>query len=116
MWNEPSLEVLKRLPRLRANENTPLEKIVIRAHFFVGSCDWYAAEFDGEDTFWGFVNLGDPQNAEWGYFSLSELREVSVRTPMVNGPTGECLGQVPIEVEWDEYWRPKPFAEIGWGR
>ncbi len=28
--------------------------------------------------FFGFVNLNDPLNAEWGYFPLSELNEINV--------------------------------------
>lgn len=39
----------------------------------------FATEFDGEDTFFGFVisPLG-PDCDEWGYFSLSEMEGVEV--------------------------------------
>ena len=67
-------------------------------HFFIGGCDWYVAEFDGKDTFFGFVNLNDPQNAEWGYFTLSELDAINIEG---------------IEVDRDLHWRQKKFAEIG---
>lgn len=111
MFNEPSLKALKHLPRLGINAETPLDKIVIHGHFFLGSCDWYVAEFDGQDTFWGFVNLGSPQNAEWGPFPLSELRDLRVNVPV---RTKAVIGHLPLEVEWDEHWRARPFSEIGW--
>ena len=38
-----------------------------------GSWTWYATEFDGDDTFFGFVRGFEN---ELGYFSLSELKNV----------------------------------------
>lgn len=36
-------------------------------HFFIGGSDWYVVEFDGDDTFLGYVVLnGDLECAEWG--------------------------------------------------
>ena len=61
MWNEPTEEELKKLPRLYATENVPIEKKIIRMHFFLGccGCDWYAAEYDPKKRiFFGFVILG----------------------------------------------------------
>lgn len=91
------MKQLARIPPLYATEDTPLEDKIIYLHFFISSCSWYVAEFDGEDTFFGYVNLGDPQNAEWGYFSFSELQEINI-----NG----------IEIDRDLYWKPKKFSEI----
>jgi hypothetical protein len=110
--NEPPPEALSHFPPLYATQTTEPEETVIHAHFFIGSCDWYAAEFDGEDTFFGFVNLGDPDMAEWGYFSLTELKSVRVKVPVYNGATGVCIGGMLAFVEWDEYWKPRPFAAI----
>ncbi len=97
MWNKPSQEQLGKVPGLYQTENVELEDKIIAMHFFIGGCDWYVAEYDGEDIFFGFVNLNDPQNAEWGYFSLKELDEINI-----NG----------IEVDNDLHWRPKRFSEI----
>jgi hypothetical protein len=56
-----------------------LQKKLIHLHFFIGGCDCYIAEYDGEDIFWGFAILnGDFQNAEWGYISFSELKSIRV--------------------------------------
>ena len=30
-------------------------------HFFIGGCDWYITEHDGDDLFWGYAILGDPE-------------------------------------------------------
>lgn len=63
-------ELREKLPPLYATENEadPL----VRAKFFFPdfSWTWYAIEFDGKDTFYGFVDGDFP---ELGYFSLSEL-------------------------------------------
>ena len=79
MWNEPTKKRLNEVPRLYETEEVPIKEKVIHLHFFMGNCDWYAVEFDGEDTFFGYAILnGDHQNAEWGYFSLSELVRLKV--------------------------------------
>jgi hypothetical protein len=59
MWNEPSRERLAKIPRLYETENVRLQDKLIHLHFFIGACDWFIAEFDGEDVFWGFAILND---------------------------------------------------------
>ena len=98
MWNEPTAEDLKKIPKLYETEGIPAQDKIIYEHFFIGSADWYIAEFDGKDLFFGYANLGDPDNAEWGYISLAELRDLKV------GPG--------IEVDRDLYWTPKKASEI----
>jgi len=68
MWNEPTTEQLNNLPRQYETEHktTPPDKL-IHLHFFMRGCDWYIAENDRQDLFFGFAILnGDYQNAEWG--------------------------------------------------
>jgi hypothetical protein len=101
MWNQPTDEQLKRsIPsRLYDTEFIALPDKIIYAHFFIGSCDWWITEFDGNDLFFGFAILnGDVQNAEWGYISFNELKEIKV---------GNWL-----EVDNDVYWTPKPASEV----
>ena len=97
MWNKPTQEQLGEVPGLYQTENVDLEDKIIAMHFFIGGCDWYAAEYDGEDIFFGFVNLNDPQNAEWGNFSLQELAAINI-----NG----------LEVDHDLFWEPKKVSKI----
>ena len=79
MWNIPQQSRLDKIPRLYETESVPVQDKLIYLHFFIGGSDWFAAEFDGDDTFFGYVVLnGDYQCAEWGYFSFSELKEVKV--------------------------------------
>jgi len=79
MWNEPTQERLAKIPRLYETENVPLKEKLICLHFFVGGCDWYIAEFDGHDLFWGFAILNnDFQMAEWGYVSFDELKSIRI--------------------------------------
>ena len=98
MWNEPKPDKLAAIPRLYATESVPLKDKIIHMHFFIGGCDWYIAEFDGEDLFFGYAILnGDTQNAEWGYISFSELKEIKSRG---------------IEIDNDLYWKPRKASEV----
>ena len=90
MWNEPSKERLSKIPKLYETEHTPIQDKLIYLHCFIGSCDWYIAEFDGEDIFFGFAILNnDLMNAEWGYISFSELKGINIQ-----GVEVDC------ELEW----------------
>lgn len=58
--------LVPRMPRLYETEDTPAAEKLIWAHFFLGDSHWFAAEFDGKDTFFGYAVLnGDMMNAEW---------------------------------------------------
>ena len=46
MWNEPSEEELRKLPKLYETEKVSLEEKLIHMHFFIGGCDWYVSEYD----------------------------------------------------------------------
>ena len=99
MWNEPTRKQLSKIPKLYETEGTPLGDKTIYMHFFIGNSDWYIAEFDGDDIFFGYAVLGgDHVNAEWGYISYSELKEIRI-------PPG-------FEVERDLHWRPRKAGEI----
>lgn len=98
MWSPPTESQLAKLPRLYETEQTDLQDKIVHLHFFIFGSDWYAVEFDGEDIFFGYVILNnDDQMAEWGYFSLSELKAINV-----NG----------FEIECDQYWTPKLAKDI----
>ena len=74
MWNKPTEDQLSNIPRLYETENIPAEEKLIHLHFFIGGCDWFIAEYDGYDTFFGFAILNsDYEMAEWGYVSFAEL-------------------------------------------
>jgi len=70
---------------------------IVRAKFFTpdSGWTWYVLEFDGEDTFFGYV-IG--HEAELGYFSLSELESV-------RGPLG-------LPIERDLYFVPCRLSEV----
>ena len=53
-------------------------KIVMKL-FGGGACSWYLYEKIDEDTYMAFVNLGDPQMAECGYVSMSEIMSIKFR-------------------------------------
>jgi len=90
-------ENLKALPPLYSQEDAG-ENAIAHVKFFVpwGNWTWYATEFDGEDTFFGYV-VG--QYSELGYFSLKELKSIKHKT----------MG---LGIERDLYFTPKTLKEI----
>ena len=87
MWNKTTANRLTQLPNLYQTENIELKDKIVHLHFFIGGCDWYAVEFDGEDLFFGYTILNqDYHCAEWGYFSLSEM--ASIRAAPGRSPDG----------------------------
>ena len=84
-----------RLPSLYSTESEV--KQLAQVKFFTPWSDWtwYAIEFDGEDLFFGLV---DGFEAEYGYFSLSELENL-------RSPAG-------LRIERDEHFEPRPVREI----
>ena len=101
MWNEPTQERLAKIPKLYETEHIPLQDKLIHLHFFIGACDWFIAEYDGEDLFWGFAILNnDYEMAEWGYISFSELKDIKVQ------------GLFEIDCEIEEVWRICKAIEV----
>lgn len=88
-------EILSKLPPLYATEKKEAKDVKVITKFFfpVGAATWYVTEYDpSEKLFFGFVNLGDDEMAELGYFSLEELE--GIRHPKF--PT--------LRVERDRFW------------
>ena len=99
MWNVPTREELDRIPRIYQTEDVPLKDKLIYLHFFIGRCNWFIAEYDGEDLFWGYAILnGDHDMAEWGYMSFTEMKEVKIRGW--------------LEIDRDINWQIRKASEI----
>jgi len=100
MWNLPTIKRLAQMPKLYETEETPLEDKLIYLHFFLGGCDWYIAEWDRDSLFWGFACLnGDLHNAEWGYISFTELKNLNV-------------GPLEVDCKKEEFWKIKPAKDV----
>lgn len=98
MLNKPTEHELRKIPRLYATESIPTKEKIIHMHFFLGGSDWFAVEYDGEDIFFGFAIINDDEaNAEWGYFSLSELAAINF------------LG---FQIDRDVYWKPVRASDV----
>lgn len=99
MWNEPTKGQLSAIPPFYSNEksNTTLKEVNIYVHFFFGGSDWYVAEFDGDDLFWGYTILNsDYQNAEWGYFSLRELKSIRINGMEIDRDLHWCVCEASV--------------------
>ena len=88
------------LPPLYATEDTATAAKTVRVHYFVGGCDWWLVEYDPVDhRGFGYVCLGHPDAAEWGYIDLPELEAV-------------CLRNGLVVVERDLGWTPRLVREL----
>lgn len=90
MINPPSQQELAKVPDLYATEQIPLEDKLVYFHFTINKSHWWVMEWDRFDTFFGYVLLnGWLQDAELGYFTLSELQSVKLGGlhEVVNDPT-----------------------------
>jgi len=67
-------ELVENIPKI--GETDSFKKHPLFLHYFAGSCDWYICEWDGENTFFGYVILGDLEMSEWGYIDREELLAV----------------------------------------
>lgn len=102
LMDAPELEVL-------SNPDLKLAELPIYAHFFGPSQDWYVAAWDRDSRIaWGFVCLGDPQDAEWGSFYLSEVEKVKIPFRLGVGPGVLRLYSV---VEREVHWEVLPAKE-----
>jgi hypothetical protein len=100
MWNEPTKERLSKIPKLYKTENIQLKDKLIYLHFFIAGSDWYIAEFDGQDHFWGYAILNnDFDMAEWGYISFKELKEINI-------------SRIEIDCELEKYFPIRKASEI----
>ncbi len=66
-------DLRKQLPALYSQENEKDPWVICKFFLPMTKWTWYATEFDGKDTFFGFVSGEYP---ELGYFSLSELENL----------------------------------------
>jgi hypothetical protein len=88
--------ILKSLPPLRAQENSPDPTVYVKFFNPCGSGTWYGTEFDGNDLFFGYVTgLGGD---ELGYFSLAELSSVRL--------------QFGLKIERDLFFKPCKLSEV----
>ncbi len=90
-------ELRRKLPPLYANDEKKPEDVQVIVKFFdpTGSWTWYATEFDGKDSFFGYVRGFDN---ELGYFSLSELESIK--------------GRFGLGIERDRHFRKHTLKEV----
>lgn len=93
-------EQLKTVPPLYSSEEIEADDKVIYAKFFGGPMTWLIAELDPVSGIaFGFCNLGNDEDAEWGYVSLLELESLSAHGGLVI-------------IERDLHFEPARFADI----
>ena len=84
-----------KLPQLYTAEHENDPQIICKFFTPDSNWTWYAIEFDGADTFFGWV---EGFENELGYFSLAELESVR--------------GALGLPVERDLYFEPCPLSQV----
>jgi len=98
-------EIRDKIPALYEQDGKGSEAIVYARFFHAyGSGTWFATEFDGEDTFFGWAEI-HPGCCELGYFSLSELESLEAH---INGKRIPGLQAI----ERDIHFTPTPLSQI----
>ncbi len=67
-----------KIPELYETEDVPLDKKMIHQRYRIKEIAfyWLIAEVDRKRNLaFGYANLNDDQNAEWGYISIDELNQ-----------------------------------------
>ncbi len=92
----------KRLPPLYSQEKSKDPTAYVKFFNAYGAGTWFATEFDGNDTFFGWVEI-HPGMGELGYFSLRELQSLPARIGgrIIPGLQG---------IERDTSFTPKPLS------
>jgi hypothetical protein len=90
------LAIRKKLPKLYATDGIKDKMIYLKLFSPYSNHTWYIVEFDGKDTFFGYV--AGTSFPEWGYISYNEL-------------TNANRNGLPL-VERDKYFTPKKFSKI----
>lgn len=90
-------KLLSDLPKLYAQEKVADPIVYVKFFTPDANATWLATEYDGKDIFFGWACLGDPYNAELGYFSLKELESVR--------------GRLGLPIERDMHFTPKLLSE-----
>jgi DUF2958 family protein len=88
-------EIRSQLPPLYSQEAVKEPMVVCKFFYPDFHWRWYAIEFDGKDTFFGYVAGDFP---ELGYFTLSELEA--------------NRGLIGLRIERDVFFIPKPLSEV----
>ena len=88
-------ELQKTLPPLYASENEKDPMVICKFFFPDFHWTWYAIEYDGKDTFFGWVDGDFP---ELGYFSLSELKQ--------------ARGKLGLPLERDHFFKPCRLSKV----
>lgn len=73
------MAALSTIPKLYSTEKIPLKEKTIYEHWVYPRCKfhWLIAELDPKTKIaFGYANLNDNQNAEWGYISIAELESI----------------------------------------
>ena len=89
-------ELRKQLPPLYSSENVEDPMVICKFFYPDFSWTWYAIEFDGKDTFFGYV-AGDE----------NEARVTSRLSELQNN-----RGKLGCPIERDRYFKPQRLSEV----
>lgn len=89
-------ELRRKLPRLYATEEQNNPTLICKFYLSMTPWVWYATEFDGKDTFYGYVEGSFKKDFE--YFSLRRLENLQ--------------GPFRIRVQRDYTFKPQRLSDV----
>lgn len=108
LLTEADKALLKNYP-LYSQDHKKADAIVLFKYFLPGTAaTWYILEGQPEGEaeeyiFFGYVEGLAPGCDEYGYIALSELEELEISVPVIDGKTGKEIGALPCKIEKDLY-------------
>lgn len=96
---------------LSQNQNSGSNNLV-KCKLILGKFEWFILEYEpNSKQAYGFVNLNDPKNAEYGYFNIQELENFEF-----NGEIKELISGksriIQNKVRIDQTFCPTPISKI----
>ncbi len=87
------------LPDLFTNEHTPMQYRMIKMHLFSDHTDWFFCEYNPavKNLFGMVVIKNDFEHAEWGYFTMKELEDISYKI---------------MEIKWNKRFTPRTVKNL----
>jgi hypothetical protein len=108
LFTEADKALLEKYP-LYSQDSKKAEAEVIIKYFLPGTgITFYVLEAspEGEDiTFFGYIDGVAQGGSEYGYFTLSQLKEIQISVPIEDN-TGKEIGLIPCKIERDLHLAP----------
>ena len=112
MLRMPGYRLLAQIPSIQESAvEEPVRERVVYVYFHLLGRAWWVTGYDGDETFYGFVEEDNIEDSGWRTFTLSELRATDQIAHLVNASSRRFIRTAVVEVKRDMRWKPTAFAK-----